>query len=195
VLAFAGTEGSLTGSLLPTGNVRDSIAGIDVTCVDNGMPVVLAAAESFGLTGTESVEELAADTRLLDAIDALRIKAGALMGLRDVATAPVPKTVLISPPTDGGDVCTRSFIPRQPLAAVGVLAAVSAVTAMRVPGAIGYGIARGWATGPRQVDVEHPTGHILVDVALDMTGARPRVGRAGVVRTARKLSEGTVFPR
>ncbi|BBB01355.1 putative transmenmbrane protein [Actinacidiphila reveromycinica] len=195
VLSFAGTEGSLTGGLLPTGNVRDVVAGIEVTCVDNGMPVVVAAAESFGLTGAESAEELAADTGLLDAVDALRTEAGTLMGLRDVAASPVPKTVLVGPPADGGHVRARSFIPRRPHTSIGVLAAISAVTALRVPGAVGHEIARGWPAGSGQVDIEHPTGHILVDVALDLTGARPRVTRAGVVRTARKLSEGTVFPR
>ena len=56
VLAFTDTEGSATGSLLPTGNVRDAIDGIEVTCVDNGMPVVVAMAESFGLTGDETHE-------------------------------------------------------------------------------------------------------------------------------------------
>jgi 4-oxalomesaconate tautomerase len=85
VLAFAGTEGSMTGRLLPTGQVRDAIDGIEVTCVDNGMPVVLATAESFGLTGYESYEELAADTALLDRVDAFRRKAGPLMGLGDTA--------------------------------------------------------------------------------------------------------------
>src|SRR3954451_4121136 len=70
VLDFADTEGSATGSLLPTGNVRDSIDGIDVTCVDNGMPVVVAMAESFGLTGYETHEQLAADTALRDRVDA-----------------------------------------------------------------------------------------------------------------------------
>ena len=67
VLDFADTEGSATGALLPTGNVRDTVDGVEVTCVDNGMPVVLALAESFGLTGYEMPEELAADAALLDA--------------------------------------------------------------------------------------------------------------------------------
>ena len=54
VLAFTDTEGSATGSLLPTGHVRDTIEGVEATCVDNGMPVVVAMADSFGLTGYET---------------------------------------------------------------------------------------------------------------------------------------------
>jgi 4-oxalomesaconate tautomerase len=195
VLAFTDTEGSATGSLLPTGNVRDSVDGIEVTCVDNGMPVVVAMAESFGLTGYETHEQLAADTALLDRIDAFRVKAGQLMGLGDVAGSSVPKTALLAAPQDGGQVCTRSFIPVQPHTSIGVLAAVSVVTGMLLPGAVGHDLTADWPTDRSQVDVEHPTGHLLVDVIVDGGVTPPRVVRSGVVRTARKLFDGTAFPR
>jgi 4-oxalomesaconate tautomerase len=195
VLAFTDTEGSATGSLLPTGNVRDSIDGIEVTCVDNGMPVVVAMAGSFGLTGYETHEQLAADAELLERIDAFRLKAGQLMGLGDVAESSVPKTALLAPPRDGGQVCTRSFIPVQPHTSIGVLAAVSVVTGMLLPGAVGHDLTEDWPTDRSQVDVEHPTGHLLVDVIVDGSTTPPRVVRSGVVRTARKLFDGTAFPR
>jgi 4-oxalomesaconate tautomerase len=191
-LAFTDTEGSATGSLLPTGRVRDTVDGVEVTCVDNGMPVVVARAESFGLAGAESHAELAADAALLARIDAVRTAAGRLMGLSDVSATSVPKTVLVAAPRDGGQVCTRSFIPVQPHTAIGVLAAVSAVTGMLLPGAVGSELSRSWSS---RVDVEHPSGHLLVDVAVDGTTNPPRVVRSGVVRTARKLFDGTAFPR
>ena len=195
VLAFTDTEGSATGRLLPTGNVRDCIDGIEVTCVDNGMPVVVASAESFGLTGYETHEQLAADAELRERIDAFRRKAAQLMGLGDVAGSSVPKTVLLAPPQDGGQVCTRAFIPVQPHTSIGVLAAVSVVTGMLLPGAVGHDLTAGWPADRSQVDVEHPTGHLLVDVLVDATATPPRVVRSGVVRTARKLFDGTAFPR
>jgi 4-oxalomesaconate tautomerase len=195
VLAFTDTEGSATGALLPTGHVRDSIEGVEATCVDNGMPVVVAMAESFGLTGYESHEELAADAALLERIDAFRTKAGALMGLGDVSSSSVPKTALLAAPRDGGQVCTRSFIPVQPHTSIGVLAAVSVATGMLVPGAVGHELTADWPAGRSQVDVEHPTGHLLVDVVVDTSGEAPRIVRSGVVRTARKLFDGTAFPR
>jgi 4-oxalomesaconate tautomerase len=195
VLAFTDTAGSATGSLLPTGNVRDSIDGVDVTCVDNGMPVVVALAESFGLTGHETHEQLAADAALLERIDALRIKAGALMGLGNVSRSSVPKTALVAAARDGGQVCTRSFIPVQPHTSIGVLAAVSVVTGMLLPGAAGHELTADWPADRSQVDVEHPTGHLLVDVTVDAAASPPRVVRSGVVRTARKLFDGTAFPR
>ena len=195
VLAFADTEGSATGALLPTGHVRDTVEGIDVTCVDNGMPVVLALAESFGLTGYETHEELAADAALLERIDGFRRKAAELMGMGDVSTSSVPKTVLLAPPSDGGQVCTRSFIPVQPHTSIGVLGAVSVVTGMLLPGAVGYELTEDWPAGTSRVDVEHPTGHLMVDVVVDGSVTPPRVIRSGVVRTARKLFDGTAYPR
>lgn len=195
VLAFTDTEGSATGALLPTGNVRDTVEGIEVTCVDNGMPVVLATAESFGLTGYESHEQLAADTALLDRIDAFRRKAAQLMGMGDVSRASVPKTVLLAAARDGGQVSTRSFIPVQPHTSIGVLGAVSVVTGMLLPGAVGHELTEGWSRQTSQVDVEHPTGHLLVDVVVDASATPPRAIRSGVVRTARKLFDGTAYPR
>jgi 4-oxalomesaconate tautomerase len=191
VLGFTETEGSATGSLLPTGQVRDVVDGVEITCVDNGMPVVLARAESFGLTGYESHALLAADQPLLQRIDAFRRQAGRLMGLGDVADTSVPKTVLLAPPRDGGQLSTRSFIPVQPHTSIGVLAAISVVTGMLLPGAVGHDLTTGWPADRSQVDVEHPTGHLLVDVLVDP----PRVLRSGVVRTARKLFDGIAFPR
>jgi 4-oxalomesaconate tautomerase len=195
VLAFSDTEGSTTGALLPTGNVRDIIDGIEITCVDNGMPVVVAMAQSFGLTGYETHEQLGADTALLERIDAFRRKAGQLMGLGDVERSSVPKTVLLAPARDGGQVCTRSFIPVQPHTSIGVLAAVSVVTGMLLPGAVGHDLTENWPDDRSQVDVEHATGHLLVDVIVDGAATPPRVVRAGVVRTARKLFDGIAFPR
>jgi 4-oxalomesaconate tautomerase len=195
VLAFTDTEGSATGSLLPTGHVRDTIEGVEATCVDNGMPVVVAMAGAFGLTGYESHQELAADAALLERIDAFRRKAGQLMGLGDVSSASVPKTTLLAPARDGGQVCTRSFIPVRPHTAIGVLGAVSVVTGMLLPGAVGHELTQDWPEGTSQVDVEHPTGHLLVDVVVDDSTDPARVLRSGVVRTARKLFDGTAFPR
>ncbi len=59
-LAFTGIEGSATGSLFPTGNVLDSIDGLDVTCIDNGMPVFVVEASDLGLSGYETYDKLLA---------------------------------------------------------------------------------------------------------------------------------------
>jgi 4-oxalomesaconate tautomerase len=69
------------------------------------------------------------------------------------------------------------------------------VTGMLLPGAVGHDLTADWPPGKSQVDVEHPTGHLLVDVVVDGTATPPRVVRSGVVRTARKLFDGIAFPR
>ncbi len=191
-LRFANTAGSATGRLLPTGSSCDVIDGVEVSCVDNGMPVVVARAADLGITGYEPHQELAADTDLLDRVQALRLAAGKMMGLGDVSQAPVPKTTLVSAPRDGGTICTRTFIPVRPHTAIGVLGAVSAVTALLLPGAAGAELAS-WPAAGQPLDVEHPTGHLLVEAELDTSQQPPQVRAAGVVRTARKLFDGTVF--
>jgi 4-oxalomesaconate tautomerase len=193
VLDFADTEGSATGSLLPTGQLRDEIDGVEVTCIDNGMPVVVVRAADLGLTGYESYAELEADQPLLDRIQSLRVQAGKLMGLGDVTGTSVPKTTLVAAPRDGGTICTRTFIPVRPHTAIGVLGAVSVVTALAIPGAVGANLAA--APDGVRYDVEHPTGHLEVEAEIDTSGDVPRVRRSGVVRTARKLFDGRVYPR
>jgi 4-oxalomesaconate tautomerase len=194
VLDFTGTEGSATGALLPTGNVTDVIDGVTVTCVDNGMPVVVVPAAALGRTGRETVAELEADAELGHRVRALRLAAGQLMGLGDVSAAPVPKVSLIAAPADGGTICTRTFIPVRVHESIGVLGAVSVATALLLDGAAGAGLAV-LKPGQARFDIEHPAGHLEVEAEIDTAARPPRVLRAGVVRTARKLFDGTVFPR
>ena len=124
-------------------------------------------------------------------MQSLRVQAGKLMGLGDVTGSSVPKTTLVAAPRDGGTICTRTFIPVRPHTAIGVLGAVSVVTALAIPGAVGAELAA--APAGVRYDVEHPTGHLEVEAEIDTSGEIPRVRRCGVVRTARKLFDGTVF--
>jgi 4-oxalomesaconate tautomerase len=194
ILDFAGTEGSATGALLPTGHVTDVVDGITVTCIDNGMPVVVVAAGALGRTGYETVAELEADSDLGHRVQALRLAAGPLMGLGDVSATSVPKISLIAPPADGGTVCTRTFIPVRVHDSIGVLGAISVATALLLDGAAGADLAT-VKPGQTRFDIEHPTGHLEVEAEVDTTSQPPTVIRSGVVRTARKLFDGTVFPR
>jgi 4-oxalomesaconate tautomerase len=181
------------GSVFPTGNVTDVFCGITVTCVDNGMPVVVVEAASFGKTGLESVAELEADEELNKRVQELRLEAGEAMGLGDVSGTTVPKISLVAPPAHGGTISTRTFIPVRVHESIGVLGAVSVGTAVVVAGAVGHDLAV-LDGGPR-LSIEHPSGALQVEAELDTSASPPRVVRSGVVRTARKLFDGTVFPR
>jgi 4-oxalomesaconate tautomerase len=194
VLDFAGTEGSATGALLPTGHATDVLDGVTVTCIDNGMPVVVVPAVALGCTGYETVAELEADPDLGRRVLALRLAAGPLMGLGDVSAASVPKISLIAPPVDGGTVCTRTFIPVRVHDSIGVLGAISVATALLLDGAAGADLAA-VKPGQTRFDIEHPTGHLEVEAEVDTNSQPPTVIRSGVVRTARKLFDGAVFPR
>ena len=191
VLEFEDSAGP--GGVFPTGNVTDVFGGIEVTCVDNGMPVVVVAAASFGKTGLESVAELEADEELNKRVQELRLEAGKAMGLGDVSGTTVPKISLVAPPAHGGTISTRTFIPVRVHESIGVLGAVSVGTAVVIPGAVGHDLAV-LDGGPR-LSVEHPSGALQVEAELDTSASPPRVVRSGVVRTARKLFDGTVFPR
>jgi len=194
VLDFAGTEGSATGALLPTGNVTDVIEGTTVTCIDNGMPVVVVPAAELGRTGYETVAELEGDPDLGRRVQALRLAAGSLMGLGDVSATSVPKISLLAVPADGGTICTRTFIPVRVHESIGVLGAVSVATALLLDRAAGADLAT-VKPGQTRFDIEHPTGHLEVEAEVDTDSQPPTVIRSGVVRTARKLFDGTVFPR
>lgn len=189
-IAFRDTAGSSCGALFPSGAVRDVIDGVEVTMIDNGMPCVVLRAADMGCTGDEPPAMLEADDRLRARLEAIRRAAGPVMRLGDVTAATVPKMTLVRSPRQGGAVATRTFIPHRCHEAIGVLGAVSVATACLTPGAVGHDLAEVPPVTPTPVSVEHPTGEMTVIGHLQ-DGA---LARAEVLRTARKLMDGMVFP-
>ncbi len=191
---FLDVAGSSCGALLPTGNAKDLVDGVEVTCIDNGMPVVLLRASDFGITGAESPAELEANEDLKKRIEKIRLEIGPKMNLGDVAKKTVPKMTLISPPLCGGVVNTRSFIPHRVHEAIGVLGAVSVATGCVVPGSVAEGVAKVSAgDGEKRLDVEHPTGFFTVDMDVEVKNGAVNVKRSALLRTARKLMRGEVY--
>jgi 4-oxalomesaconate tautomerase len=181
--------------LLPTGSVRDEIDGVPVTCVDNGMPTVLIAASSLKVTGYETPKDLEEDLALADRLREIRLEAGRLMGLGDVSDTTVPKVSLLAPPRNGGAVTTRTFIPVRCHTSIGVLGAASVAAGLRIEGSVGAKIAD-VDTGSDRVRIEHPTGFLDIESSLGTTPeGLPSARCTAVVRTARKIFDGTVFPR
>jgi 4-oxalomesaconate tautomerase len=193
---FLDVAGSSCGALLPTGNARDRFDGVEVTCIDNGMPVVVIRAGDLGKTGYETPADLEADVALKAKVEAVRVAAGRAMNLGDVVKKTVPKMTLIAPPQNGGAISTRTFIPHRVHEAIGVLGAVSVATACVLKGSVAEGIARlgGFkGNGSVQLEVEHPTGFFTVDMEIETAGGQLKVTRSALLRTARKLMEGHVF--
>ena len=157
-LEFLDVAGSSCGALLPTGHVIDTIDGIEVTCIDNGMPVIILRASALGVTGAETPAQLEANASLVAKVEDLRLKMGPRMNLGDVARKTVPKMCLVSAPRHGGSIATATFIPHRVHEAIGVLGAVSVATACVIPGTVASQLARRDAGSAPRVDVEHPTG-------------------------------------
>ncbi len=192
---FLDAAGSVCGALLPTGRAVDRVLGVDCTLIDAGMPVIVMAAADLGRTGRESVADLEADTALKARIEAIRLAASPLMRIADAGAKAVPKIALVAAPAAGGAVLTRSFIPHAAHAAIGVFAAVSVATACILPGTPAHGVARVPAGRTKVLGIEHPTGVFDVRLDVDGTPEAPVVAAAGLLSTARKLFDGTVFPR
>ena len=201
---FLDTAGSVCSGLLPTGQVLDRVrveppagAGfpafdIDVTCIDNGMPLVLFRAQDVGCTGQESPAELNADTALKARIEALRLKTAQLMGLGDVSGRNYPKMTLVSAPRDGGAISTRCFIPHVCHEAIGVLAAVTVGTACVLEGSVPHALAQLPEGARKAVSIEHPSGEFTVELELDPNDPQ-KVVRAALLRTARLIMRGEVM--
>jgi len=189
-ITFLDTAGSSCGSLLPTGNAVDVIDGVEVTMIDNGMPVVVMRAADMGITGTESREELEANDALRAKLEAIRLQAGPLMNLGDVKEKSVPKMSMVSAATDGGSISTRTFIPHRCHASIGVLGAVSVATAAALQGSPAAEVAVVPEGSQKTLSVEHPIGEMTVILNMDEQG---QVGSAALLRTARKLFDGLVF--
>jgi 4-oxalomesaconate tautomerase len=194
---FLDTAGSVCSGLLPTGRVIDEVrvdggASLQVSCIDNGMPLVMLRAADMGRSGYESVAELNADNALKAKLEALRLKTGELMGLGDVTSKTYPKMCLIAPPREGGSIATRCFIPHVCHDAIGVLAAVTVGTACVLDGSVAAGIAVVPAGNVKRVSVEHPSGEFTVELEVDPANPQ-NVIRAALLRTARLLMRGEVM--
>jgi 4-oxalomesaconate tautomerase len=143
--------------------------------------------------GDETCEDLEGNADLRQKLEEIRLVAGPLMNLGDVSRATVPKLSLVSPPRAGGAISTRTFIPHRCHQAIGVLGAVSVATACLLPGSPASQLAR-LEPGSDIVRIEHPSGSFDAHVRQD-SGPEHEILGAGIIRTARKLMDGTVFPR
>lgn len=191
MIDFADVAGSNCGALLPTGNVVDEYDGIPATCIDNGMPVVLLRASDFGKTGYETPEELEADSELKSRVESVRLQAGPAMNLSDVTDKTVPKMSLIAPPQHGGVVTTRTFIPHRVHQSIGVLGAASVAAGCCISGSVADGIAT--RDLGSSLSVEHPGGQVTIDIDIVSNNNLYTVNRSALLRTTRKLMDGTVY--
>ncbi|WP_136442790.1 4-oxalomesaconate tautomerase [Pacificoceanicola onchidii] len=191
-LTFMGVVGSSTGAFLPTDNLRDEIDGIEVTCMDVAMPVVIARASDFGLTGYESAAELDDNSAFFDRMEAIRIEAGKRMGMGDVSKSVTPKFGLLAPANAGGTIAARYFMPWKTHPTMAVTGAQCLASCALTPGSVADGLLERPDASPANVVLEHASG--TIDVLVDFTANNNfALNAAGLVRTARKLADGNVY--
>ncbi|KHA73525.1 4-oxalomesaconate tautomerase [Pseudomonas chlororaphis] len=188
IVEFEDVAGASCGAMLPTGNARDVIDGVDVTCIDNGMPVVLINAQELGCSGYESPAQLDVNASLKQRLESIRLQAGQRMNLGDVSQRNVPKMCLIAPPQVGGAITTRSFIPHRCHTSIGVFGAVSVAAACLIKGSVAADMAVVEEGEVKRLSIEHPTGEFTVALRLQ----DERLVGCGLMRTARLLFDGLV---
>jgi 2-methylaconitate cis-trans-isomerase PrpF len=193
VLFFSNLVGTRTGKLLPTGNPTDVIEGVEVSCVDAAIPMIIARAEQMGKTGYESPDEINSDAAFFERLERIRVAASHRMGLGDPTGSVIPKFCIISKPRSGGSINARYMVPHKCHATFPLVGSQCLAAAIVRKGTVSEGIAAITGEQRQTVRIEHPVGQL--DAVIDYAGARdaPEIQRIGFVRTARKLMEGQVF--
>lgn len=184
-IAFLDAAGSSCGALLPTGNAVDAIECIEATLIDTGMPCVVMRAADLGIGGEDEPKALEETAGHRTKLEAIRLKAGPMMNLGDVADKSVPKMTMVSVPKAGRAISTLTFIPHRCHSSIGVLGAVSVAKACLLPGSPAADLVVTPVRKEKTLSIEHPTGEMTVLVSPDANG--------DVQRTARKLFDGVVF--
>lgn len=192
-LNFMDVVGSATGALLPTGLLRDVIDGIEITCMDVAMPIAIARAADFGLTGHETVEDLDANRDFYARMEPIRREAGRRMGLGDVSKSVTPKFALLSPPRAGGTIAARYFMPWNCHPTMAVTGAQCLASCVLTPGTVAEGLFTPPEGRPALVLIEHPGG--VIDVTVDYENGPDgfMLKSAGLLRTARLLARGELM--
>ena len=192
-LRFREIMGSQTTSLLPTGNCIDNFAGVEATCIDVAMPMVIVRAHDMGLEGDEQPSELTRNSAFMGRLHTIRQLAGRAMGLGDVAGRVVPKFAVVSAPKAEGHFASRYFTPSHCHPAYAVSGSIAAASCALLPGSIGHQVARSDNRLPNLVQIEHPSGSMDVQLEVKLKAGHLSVLSGGIVRTARRLTAGVVY--
>jgi hypothetical protein len=214
-LEFLDPGGAVTGRLLPTGELLETLnipglGDVEASLVDAATPVVFVAATALGVTGTESPDDLEADAVLLTRLEAIRGEAAVRMGLaktpEDAArnSKGVPKVAMVAPPLDGVtltgeplpegtmDITVRMISMGRPHRAVPLTGALCAAVAARLEGSLVHRLARQGGDPAADLRIAQPSGIIPLAAAVSRD-PHWHAAHAVVYRSARRLMEGHVL--
>ena len=192
-LNFMEVVGSRTGAMFPTGNPIDVFDGVEVSCIDVAMPMMIARAADLGISGYESQEELDGMPELFTRLETMRLQAGEKMGLGDVTKSVVPKVGLIAPPRNKGHFAARYFMPWTTHPTLAVTGSQCLAACVLAPGTVASSIATMVSKSPALLKIEHPLGVTEVLARFETGPVGLDFISAGVVRTARLIARGEVM--
>lgn len=193
-LRFREITGSLTDMLLPTGRAVDVFDGVEATCIDVAMPMVIVRASDMGLTGYEAIDDIHGDPQLMERMHTIRKLAGAAMGLGDVSGKVIPKFAMVAPPKEGGHFASRYLTPWQCHPAYAVSGSIAVAACAIVPGSIVREVTSCDDRLHEMVEIEHPSGSIAVRLNTHLAAdGTLTVLSGGALRTARRLMAGNVY--
>ena len=214
LLDWADSAGAITGKLLPTGNVTDTLSvegegDFEVSLVDAAIPVVFIRAEALGLKGSETPQEIDSDKTLLEKIEKIRSVAAQKMDLcKDwkQATKEVPYSpffAICAPPmtyknwttgdevSEGSvDLVVRLLFMQQMHKTYPVTGTTCTVAAAMIPGTIPNQLSRSGVIERGELRIGHPAGIITPEGRIEAKDGGYELKRATVDRTARCLIKG-----
>ena len=208
---MAGTVGSRTGRLLPTGNPIDKLniegfGPLDISLLDVVNPCIFVRASDIGMKGDEKPSDVNGNKDFMTLIDNIRIASCAKMELTGWELKnPTPFVVFVSPPKDYIDHLTGDTVRAEDvdfLARMIILGemhqtyagSVSCVTGMAgvVPGTVVSEIAKP-EPGQKIIRLGHPAGIIDVEAECEITQDGITARRVTYSRTVRRIMEGYVY--
>ena len=209
-LSLVDPVGSKTGKLFPTGARRDTFLGVEVSCLDFAMPMIVARAEDLGCRADETPEDLEQDPDLRARMQPLWVAAGLAMGLeRDgrgmtaeelAVSETVPKMCLIAPPTAaeaerGAHVRARYFTPQTCHRSMAVTGGSCLAAASLIPGTVAHDVAEGLEALGRnpeehEVGIGNPAGVLRAVIRGASEGGKIAISSASYMRSAQILIRG-----
>lgn len=214
-LDWSDVVGGITGKLLPTGQVKDTVEidgrSYTFSLVDAGNPVVFIHANSLGLKGTESPSEIEDNGQLMATIEKIRGAASVMCGLVDkpedaaTVTPYQPFFAIVSQPaayttisneqvtTESVDIVSRLLFMLRMHKTYPVTGTVCTGAAVRIPGTVAWEVLRETARERIRVNIGHPGGVIPVEADAEVKAGQVQMKRLGVYRTARRIMDGYVY--
>ncbi len=211
--------GTVSGKLLPTGSPKDQIRidtpegerAYEVSLVDAGNPLVFIRAESLGMTGTETPDEIESDGKLMETIEKIRDKAAMLFGLTEKEGEAREKSpynpffAIVSPPQDHTcfngkkiredeiNLVSRLLFMLHMHKAYPITGTVCTGAAMKIPGSIPWEAMRPEAREREALRIGHPSGLLEVKVQAEAAGNEVEMKSIKIYRTARTIMDGIVY--